>query len=457
MTFLSRLVPRSITAQITSIVAISVLFGVALLATIMLVMFGPPPDDGKGTLAHVAEITALMRAATTSAEAAAILSAAQQGDPELRRVAISNLRSDAGERPPLGSRLAVRQLANRPGIEVLSSLRDPAGPKSQIITRLDDRDALVFSAAVEWRLWPILLTPTALIIVIVTVSMVLLSFYAVRWVIAPLAAVANAAESFGRSPQDSAALGRTGPHEITQVTDALNEMRARIRALLEDRTRMLAAISHDLRTPLTRLRLRTERVTDASLQMAMLGDIVKISHMLDETLEFLRDDARSEAATRIDLPSFLQTVCSDFSDMGHAVSYEGPDRLPYACRPRALSRAVTNIVENAIKHGSNEVIVRLTSLALDEIEIEISDNGPGIPAALRDQVFEPFFKADAARRADNGGNGFGLGLSIARDIIKRHGGRIEMKPGEPTGLRVVMAMPIQRGMPEIAPERRRAS
>jgi signal transduction histidine kinase len=160
--------------------------------------------------------------------------------------------------------------------------------------------------------------------------------------------------------------------------------------------------------------------------------------MLDETLEYLRDDARSEGSTPVDLPSLLQTICSDFADMGHAVSYDRPSRLSYACRPRALTRAVTNIVENSVKHGSRNVTVTLGRKSSDRLEIEVADDGPGIPAAVRDKVFEPFFKADEYRGSNN--SGFGLGLSIAQDIIKRHGGGIEMRPGDPTGLRVLLVL-----------------
>jgi len=273
--------------------------------------------------------------------------------------------------------------------------------------------------------------------------MLLLSIYAVRWVTAPLAEVASAATSFGRSPQAHEALSRRGPREITQVTDALNDMRTRIRQLLEDRTRMLVAISHDLRTPLTRLRLRAERINQDGLRTAILGDLIKVGRMLDETLDYLRDDARSEPVSLIDLPSFLQTICSDFTDTGHAVSYAGPVRLSYACHPRALSRAVTNIVENAVKHGGT-VSVALGAIAGDAVKIEVSDDGPGIPAALRDKVFEPFFKVDDARRENN--SGFGLGLSIAKEIIKRHGGGIEMRPAEPAGLRVIMVLPTETSL-----------
>lgn len=435
------LAPRSITTQITSIVAISVLLGVSLLVAILFLVMGYPANAGKGTLGQVAEITRIMRDTASKAEADTVLTAIQRTEPNVTRVAIQDLVPRAGKpHQSLITKIGLHEFAVRQGIELLTDLRDPNGPQSQIIARISDTDVLVFGFKVDARLWQLVLTPTALMAIIVIVSMLLLSLYAVRWVIAPLAAVADAASSFGRSPQEVEALDRRGPREIMQVTDALNEMRTRIRALLDDRTRMLAAISHDLRTPLTRLRLRTERVPDTTLRNAMLGDIMTVSRMMDETLEYLRDDGRLETESRIDLPSFLQTICSDFSDMGHAVSYEGPARLAYLCRPRSLLRAVTNIVDNAVKHG-NSVTVTLAKSASDGIEIEVTDDGPGIPEPLREKVFEPFFKADTARSSSN--KGFGLGLSIARDIIKRHGGGIEMKPREPRGLKVSMVMPAQ--------------
>jgi signal transduction histidine kinase len=288
-----------------------------------------------------------------------------------------------------------------------------------------------------------LFTSTALVLTIVLVFVLLLSVYAVRWIIAPLAAVAGAARSFGRSPLDNETIRSRGPREITQVADALNEMRTRIRALLDDRTRMLAAISHDLRTPLTRLRLRAERVNEQSLRDGMLGDLVNVSRMLDETLDYLRDGGKREAMCRIDLPSVLQTICWDFADVGHAVSYQGPSRLAWIVQPRALARAISNIVENGVKHGDT-VTVTLRTERPQRVEIEIADDGPGIPVTLRGKVFEPFFKSDSAR-AQNG-VGFGLGLSIARDIIKRHGGDIALLSREPAGLAVRILLPADSSL-----------
>jgi signal transduction histidine kinase len=366
-------------------------------------------------------------------EADALLAAIRRGGLEAKRVALIDLIPAA---QTFSSRFAIRPLAMQPDIKLLNGLRDPMGSSSQIIVQLDEDHGLMFNLAIN--VWPSFIPLTTLLVMIVIFSMLLLSIYAVRRVVAPLAEVASAATAFGRSPHALKVLRRRGPREIIQLADALNDMRTRISQLLDDRTRMLGTISHDLRTPLTRLRLRAEQINQDGLRTPILRDIAKVSRMLNETLEYLRDNARPEPMSQIDLPSFLQTICSDFADMGHTVSYIGPDRFTYACRSQALSRAVTNIVENAVKHGST-VSVALGSDVENVIQIEVSDDGPGIPAALRDKAFQPFFKIDGAQSK----NGFGLGLSIAQDIIKRHGGDIELRPGEPAGLRALLVLPLK--------------
>jgi signal transduction histidine kinase len=435
-----RLIPRSITTQISSLVAISVMLGFAVVVAIVVLLFDPPSNP-TFSVARVADATRLLKAASSSIEADDLLAAVQRTGLKVERIAVSDLVPRDTDSPPFILKLALRQLALQPGVELVEDLRYPGSTRSQIVTRLDDGRALMFDISFDTNLWRFLLTPTAMLLIIVLVSVLLLSVYAVRWVISPLAEVATAAVAFGRSPRDHEVLHRRGPREIMQVTDALNEMRTRIGGLLDDRTRMLAAISHDLRTPLTRLRLRAERVDQDNLRTGMQNDITHVARMLDDTLEYLRDDARSEAMSLIDLPSFLQTICSDFADTGHPVAYLGPARLSCACRPRALSRAVTNIVENAVKHGGI-VAVGLRTRPEDLVEIEVADDGPGIPSVLLDKVFEPFFKGNDARVQDS--TGFGLGLSIARDIVKRHGGAIEMHPGQPTGLRVLLVLPQQQ-------------
>jgi signal transduction histidine kinase len=440
-----RLTPRSITAQITGIVAVSVVLGMVLTAAIVVVFGAAMPNDSPTAVAlRIAHVTRFIRAARSPAEADIILTAVQNAGVAVQRVAISDLETlpnDAGV--AFSSRDLARQLESKRGIDVLKRLRYPAGPERQLVARLDADHALVFDATTGTSLWVRILAGTALELMIVLVFVLLLSIYAVRWIIAPLAAVAQAALSFGRSPRDDHAISRRGPREITQVADALNEMRTRIRALLEDRTRMLAAISHDLRTPLTRLRLRAERVSEAGLRDGMLGDLGKVGRMLDETLDYLREDGKSEPMSRVDLPSLLQTICWDFADIGDPVSYEGPARLACTVRPRALTRALTNIVENGVKHGT-AVTVTLRGTGPEGIAITIADDGPGIPAALHDKVFEPFFKADSARTQNDGG--FGLGLSIAQDIVKRHGGDISLLEREPAGLAVRILLPAEMSL-----------
>jgi signal transduction histidine kinase len=224
---------------------------------------------------------------------------------------------------------------------------------------------------------------------------------------------------------------------IVLIVALSRELRARVQTLLDDRTRMLAAISHDLRTPLTRLRLRAERAAPAARD-GMLRDIERIGRMLDETLEYLRLDLRAERFERIDLASLVQTICAEFADVGYEVSYEGPARLTWTCRPSALMRAITNVIDNATKHGTS------VSVALhadnDVVQIDVSDNGRGIPTSLHEKVFEPFFKVEAPGVSAEP-VGFGLGLSIARNVVKSHGGTIELRNRSFGGLVVRLSLP----------------
>lgn len=432
-----RLLPRSLTAQITIIAAISTLIGIAFSLAIVVSAVGVSvPRPNLGSMAsQIFDLSRLIRSAATPSEADVILSSARNVGIDVQRVARADLTSASDTDRSVSSSLAISRLKMEPGIEILQGLRYLSGPRNQVVIGADPQHALVFGMADARSPWRFFATPAVLMLAIVMIFALLLSLYSIRWIIAPLAAVANAAHSFGRSPADHKMVGRNGPREIRQVADAINEMRTRIRALLDDRSRMLAAISHDLRTPLTRLRLRAERVGDPVLADAMLGDVATISRMLDETLDYLREDARSEPMTRIDLPSLLQTICSDFADIGHAVSYCGVARLTCACRPRALTRVLNNVVENGLKHGT-AVIVEAGIGPDGSSHIDIRDNGAGIPEELRERVFEPFFKADSAR----GAPGFGLGLSIAKDLMTRQGGRITLLDSASPGLTVRLTL-----------------
>ncbi|OGA72836.1 MAG: hypothetical protein A3G27_03870 [Betaproteobacteria bacterium RIFCSPLOWO2_12_FULL_66_14] len=441
MRLLPRLIPRSITAQITAIVAVSVVLGFMLVVTSLFVFFdGGSTHNSSDAAARIAKVTLLVKASEGPDEAAAIVAAAQRAGMKVTHVALTDLETPTDNvQLPLLARLVAGRLESNWGIDVVGGARRAADSADQLAVRVRDDSALLFDVSAVTKPWHLVLAPTVLTLTIVLVFVTLLSVYAVRWIIAPLSSVAAAAHSFGRSPDDNRIVSRSGPREIAQVEDAVNDMRIRIRALLDDRTRLLAAISHDLRTPLTRLRLRAERIGDQDLRDGMLREITQVTRMLDETLDYLREDVRSESTSRIDLPSFLQTLCAEFADVGHAVSYEGPARLTWRCRPNVLTRAIGNVVDNAVKHGSVVTVV-LRARNDGAVEIDVTDDGPGIPSSLRDKVFAPFFKGDNARSSANR-SGFGLGLSIARDVIKDQGGEIVLLDRTPRGLIVRMSLP----------------
>jgi signal transduction histidine kinase len=253
----------------------------------------------------------------------------------------------------------------------------------------------------------------------------------------PLIAFARAAERVGVDV-NAPVLPEQGPAQLKRAIRAFNEMQSRLQRFLSDRTRMLGAISHDLRTPLTRLRLRIETDRAAEEKSKVLGDIEIMESMLTSTLSFIRGVDDVEAAEIVDLDSLLQTVCDLVSDTGGEVSYTGPGRSRYYCKQQSMMRALTNVVANAAKYGARAEV----SLSRNEqggFKIEIADDGPGIADAEKTKVFEPFYRTAAARDTDR--QGMGLGLSIARSIILAHGGTIELCDRQPCGLMVIVTLP----------------
>jgi len=419
----------------------SVLLGVALTAAVAAYFYRDSTTTvGAARAARVAAIVRQAERTRSDADLEAVLALAQRARVEVEELPVAQVAA-----PPRGRWRSVsmrrsieEELEHTWGITPLSCC-DAAGAADSIVVDIGAGRALAFeevSAGVARR---VLAGGAILIIAVVIFGMLLLSLYAVRWVTAPLSSIAAAARAFGQAPGQGQPLSEDGPREIAQVAAAMNEMRERIRALVEERTRLLLAISHDLRTPLTRLRLRVERVAEPALRESMMNDVVAVTGMLGETLSYLRDGGRSESPRRVDLPSLLRTVCGEFTDVGHTVTYEGPPRLAVICRDRALARAVTNVVENATKHGK-VVWVGLTILSPTRLQIEVSDDGPGIPVELREKVLEPFFKVDPARQDAAGRGGFGLGLAITRDIMRAHGGDIVLTGNERGGLTVQLCL-----------------
>jgi signal transduction histidine kinase len=277
-------------------------------------------------------------------------------------------------------------------------------------------------------------------LLVAIVSVTLLGLWAARALTAPLSSFAKAAESFSVNGA-ALPLPERGPEEIRSVAKALNRMRERITTLIDDRTKMLAAISHDLRTPITRMRLRSEFIEDDMHRHRMLSDLDQMRSMLESVLSFLRNDRKLEAMTLTDIASTLQLVTDQFADMGHKVVYDGPEHAMATVRPDDLHRSVTNLVENAVRFGAL-VTIRL-SVSPDTVTIAVEDDGPGISDARKEVMMEPFVRGDDARNMDETA-GFGLGLSIARTIALAHGGELSLNDRQPNGLIVCIQLPIRQ-------------
>jgi signal transduction histidine kinase len=218
-------------------------------------------------------------------------------------------------------------------------------------------------------------------------------------------------------------------------------MRERITTLIDDRTRMLAAISHDLRTPITRMRLRSEFIEDHVHRSHMLGDLDQMRSMLESVLSFLRNDRKFESMTLVDIATTLQLVTDQFADMGHKAVYDGPQHAVVTARPDDLHRSITNLVENAVRFGA-EATIRL-SVSPNTVTIDVEDDGPGISDARKQAMLEPFVRGDDARNMDETA-GFGLGLSIARAIVLAHGGELSLNDRQPHGLIVRIELPVHQ-------------
>jgi len=259
-----------------------------------------------------------------------------------------------------------------------------------------------------------------------------------RRITRPLAQLADSADRLGRG-EEVARLPASGPEDVVRTVRAFNRMNARLTRFVEDRTRMLAAISHDLRTPITALRIRAEMVDDDDTRVRIIGSLDEMESMVEGTLRFARAEAQSEDSETVDLGDLVRHAAVD-------VAPEGSGRVVFAavqggvrcrCRPTMLGRALRNILDNAVRYGSR---ARVTVRRAGEGGIvEIEDDGPGIRPEDRETVFEPFMRLEVSRSTDTGGHG--LGLAIARTIVRAHGGDIELENRTSGGLRVRVQLP----------------
>ena len=272
------------------------------------------------------------------------------------------------------------------------------------------------------------------------IFMVLLIWLVVVWLAhretRPLRHFAGAADRLGVDVH-APPLPEKGSRELRKATQAFNRMQERLQRFIDDRTQMLAAISHDLRTVLTRLRLRIDFIDDDEQRNKAQNDLETMQTMLNATLAFARDDAANEERTSLDLAVLLQSLCDDASDAGGKASYQGPERFTFVGRPVALQRMFGNLIENAVRYGEEANVNLHTSS--DEVVVTTSDRGPGIPEEMRERVFAPFFRLEPSRNRETGGTG--LGLAVARSIARAHGGDVILADGSDGGLKVHVNLP----------------
>jgi two-component system, OmpR family, sensor kinase len=271
---------------------------------------------------------------------------------------------------------------------------------------------------------------------LMAIGVILASLIIVRWITRPLRALGDAARLIEQAPDAErigfAPLPESGPREVVEKVRAFNDMQRRIASLVEDRTLSLAAISHDLKTPLTRLRLQVDDAASPETRTRMIADIAEMESMIDGTLTFLRGAATAEPDRLFDVSATIETICTDLADQGHDVSVGGARHTIALGHPLQTKRALTNLIQNAVRHGGC-ARVHLAFLE-DGIGITISDDGPGIPGDQLDLARRPFQRLDAARTS--GAGGFGLGLAIAERLITAQGGDLTLANRTPKGLDV---------------------
>jgi len=271
-----------------------------------------------------------------------------------------------------------------------------------------------------------------------TIPVLLIVAFFMRRVVAPVKRLALATERVSRG-EWIAPLPLSGPREARELTLAFNVMQARIARHVEGRTRMLAALSHDLNTPITELRLQVELLEDPTLRGDMLDSLDELRAMVSETLNFVRGDAVQEATTEVSLSDLLEDLVRRYQTLGTPVEWAGSPPVTCRCRPLALKRALTNLIDNALRHGG-DARLRLYREDSGGLCIEIRDHGPGIDAGWLQQVFEPFVQLGKGGADPSQGGGLGLGLAIARACVQAHGGELLLENRAP-GLAALVRLP----------------
>ncbi|HEY4039245.1 MAG TPA: ATP-binding protein [Burkholderiaceae bacterium] len=371
----------------------------------------------------------------------------------------------AGEKPPseaIAFLTRLRKEMARP-IEVQMLVLGPdwpptapgAGPPPKIVSSsgpLEEARRRLRQVAVQARLGdgsiltlrhalppPLAGPPTNLLIGVALLVAIAgaLTAWTVRRLTSPLGTLARAASGLANN-LDQPPLPENGPAEVASAAASFNRMQQDLKRNLETRSQALAAVSHDLRLPITRIRLRIERLRDESIREAIESDLVEMDRMIGDTLEFLRAGHSGEQPARIDVNALVESVAEDMRALGCHIQTHGEARAPLLARGQAVRRCLGNLVDNARRYGGGAVDLTVRDES-EEVEFIIEDRGPGIPESERERVFEPYVRLETSRARHTGGSG--LGLAIARAIARGHGGEVALESREGGGLRAVLKFP----------------
>ncbi len=387
---------------------------------------------------------------------AVVLTPPPQREAVVRELDLANgMRASLHTGPPVGDLLPTPQPLRRQIVVSTGLVVVPQGQRPREILmfgdvnvgrlvvgmRLPDGEWLQLAVPLEApRIWH---SRTFLVaFVLMTLAAAVLTIWAVRRLTAPVRTLALAAERLGRDV-NAPPLPEDGPLEVSTAAAAFNTMAARIRRFVQDRTFMLTAIGHDLRTPITRLKLRAEFVDDEELRRKIVNDLDELEAMVSATLAFGRDVTTDEPVTSVDLTELVRTVldeaCDMRPDLAEHIGYDGPDHMPIRARSVALKRAVTNLVMNALAYG-NSAFAIIRPAVDGMVTLLVEDNGPGLPLSEVDRLFQPFQRIEMSRNKETGG--MGLGLPIARNIFRAHGGDVTLGNRPNGGARATVTLPV---------------
>ena len=331
-------------------------------------------------------------------------------------------------------------LGENPSVEVTVSETDQRlQPRQKIAftveTHLQDGTLVSIEARPSGEAFP--LPPhLAFSLLILFSAVIFLSLLAVRLATRPLDTLASAAEKLGKDI-NSPPLLETGPTEVRRAAHAFNTMQSRLASYIQERTRILAAMSHDLKTPITRLRLRAELLEDDDLRSKFVKDLEEMESLVSATLDFMRGVDNPEPVQPVDIMALLESLQADAAEIGQQVRLEGIAAQPYPCKPAALKRCLGNLIDNAVKYGKSATVT--VNDHGKQLQIHIQDQGQGIPETELERVFEPFYRRESSRSRDTGGTGLGLG--IARNIAQMHGGDLLLRNHPGGGLEAILTLP----------------